>query len=186
MPCIDPAPVARCLAWGLVLATGLLGACRHAAPPALPQPPAAPVATAPGTASPPPRLPGQATAPAAPPAAPPRALAPMRPARHWDDFRRLAAERIVDANPAGSYLGPVPEPLLAIPVLEVELHADGSVRRIQVTRRPTQALDTVQLAIDAVQRAAPFAPVGHLPRPWKFTEVFLFDEQRRFKPRSLD
>ena len=44
----------------------------------------------------------------------------------------------------------------------------------------------MQLAIDAVRRAAPFPPVGHLPRPWKYTEVFLFDDNRRFKPRSLD
>jgi len=109
-----------------------------------------------------------------------------RPARHWDDYRRQAALRVVAVNVASTYAGPVPEPLLAIPVLEVELNGDGSVRRIQVLRRPTQALDTVQLAIDAVQRAAPFGPVSHLPRPWKFSETFLFDEQRRFKPRSLD
>jgi hypothetical protein len=90
------------------------------------------------------------------------------------------------ANPDGSYDGPVPEPLLAIPVLEIELDADGGVRRIQVLRQPGQALDTVQLAIAAVRRAAPFGPVSQLPRPWKFTETFLFDGQRRFKPRSLD
>ncbi len=109
-----------------------------------------------------------------------------RAARHWDDYRLQAAQRIVAANPLGSHVGPVSEPLLAIPVLEIELNADGSVRRILVLRRPTQAPDTVQLAIDAVHRAAPFAPVGALPRPWKFAEVFLFDEHRRFKPRSLD
>ena len=89
-------------------------------------------------------------------------------------------------NPEAIYLGPVPEPLLAIPVLEIELNADGSVRRIQVLRRPGQAVDTVQLAMAAVQRAAPFGPVAHLPRPWRFTETFLFDAQRRFKPRTLD
>jgi protein TonB len=44
----------------------------------------------------------------------------------------------------------------------------------------------VQLAINAVRRAAPFPSVGHLPKPWRFTEVFLFDERRRFKPRTLD
>jgi len=25
-----------------------------------------------------------------------------------------------------------------------------------------------------------------LPRPWRFAEVFLFDDQRRFKPRTLE
>jgi len=94
------------------------------------------------------------------------------PFRNWDEFRVHAGRRLVQANPNGTYTGAVPEPLLAIPVLEVELNADGSVR--------------VQLAIDAVQRAAPFGAVGHLPRPWRFTETFLFDNERRFKPRTLD
>ncbi len=83
-------------------------------------------------------------------------------------------------------MGVPPEPLLAIPVLEVELNGDGSVRRVSVMRQPSQAKDTVQLAINAVQRAAPYGDVSHLPRPWRFTETFLFDDQRRFKPRTLD
>jgi len=44
----------------------------------------------------------------------------------------------------------------------------------------------VELAMAAVRRAAPFGSVSHLPRPWKFTEVFLFDDDRKFKPRTLD
>jgi hypothetical protein len=111
--------------------------------------------------------------------------APSAPRSH-DELRLQAARRLVQANPARSYTGVVPEPLLAIPVLEVELHADGSVRRIDVLRRPSQAFDTVQLAIDAVHRAAPFGDVSRLPKPWKFSEVFLFDDDRRFKPRTLD
>ena len=107
-------------------------------------------------------------------------------ARDWDSYRLQAAQRLVEANPDRTYLGEVPEPLLAIPVLEIELDGDGRVLRVNVLRHPKQALDTVQLAIDAVKRAAPFGPVAHLPRPWKFTEVFLFDDQRRFKPRALD
>ena len=93
---------------------------------------------------------------------------------------------MVDASPGGSYLGPVSEPLLAIPVLEIDLDRTGRVLDIRVRRMPTQARDTVQLAIDAVRRAAPYGDMSHLPRPWKFTEVFLFDDQRRFKPRTLD
>ena len=111
---------------------------------------------------------------------------PLPPARSWDEYRRRAAERLVAANPDRSYLGPVSQPLLAIPVLEVELEHDGRVRQIHVRRVPSQAKDTTQLAIDAVRRAAPFGDVSHLPRPWAFTEVFLFDDERRFKPRTLD
>ncbi|EHR71148.1 hypothetical protein BurJ1DRAFT_2310 [Burkholderiales bacterium JOSHI_001] len=118
----------------------------------------------------------------------PTPAAPARAAttRNWDEWQRQAAQRIVQANPNGSYMGDVKQPLLAIPVLEVELHGDGSIRNIVVSRRPGQAPETLQMAIDAVRRAEPFAPVSHLPRPWKYTEVFLFNDQRRFKPRTLD
>lgn len=97
-----------------------------------------------------------------------------------------AARRLMQANPDITYSGPAPQTLLAIPVLEVEFNADGSVRRVQVVRQPGQARDTVQVAIDAIHRAAPFGAMGRLPLPWKWTAVFLFDDARRFKPRELD
>jgi hypothetical protein len=107
-------------------------------------------------------------------------------ARAWDDYKVQVGRRLVAANPNGTYTGAVPEPLLAIPVLEVELNGDGSVRRVHVQRHPSQAGDTVQLAVNAVHRAAPFGEVSHLPKPWRFSEAFLFRDDRRFKPRSLD
>jgi hypothetical protein len=106
--------------------------------------------------------------------------------RAWDDYKVQVGHRLVAANPNATYTGVVPEPLLAIPVLEVELNGDGSVRRVLVQRHPSQASDTVQLAVNAVHRAAPFGDVSHLPRPWRFSEAFLFRDDRRFKPRSLD
>ena len=141
--------------------------------------PAAPNPAATGTLSARPVGPAAAVPPAPP-------LPPPRRARSWAEFKLFAAQRMVAANKSITNGGAVPDPLLAIPVLEVELNADGSVRRITVSRKPTQAEDTVQMAIDAVRRAAPFGDVSHLPRPWKFTEVFLFDDDRRFKPRTLD
>jgi hypothetical protein len=103
-----------------------------------------------------------------------------------DEYRLQVAARLMAANPDITYTTPAPEPLLAIPVLEIEVNGDGSVHAIRVVRTPSQAEDTVQIAIDAVHRAAPFGDATHLPRPWKFTEVFLFDDERRFKPRVLD
>ena len=107
-------------------------------------------------------------------------------ARNWNELRLHAARRLMAANPGLTYEGRPPDPLLAIPVLEVELNADGSIRRIEVLRHPRQAKDTTQIAIDAMRRAAPFGDVSRLPRPWKFTETFLFDDDRKFKPRTLD
>ncbi|UUX97091.1 hypothetical protein [Aquabacterium sp. J223] len=126
-----------------------------------------------------------AVVPPAPVAPAPAAMPAPVAARTWKDFRRQAALRLVQANPNITYTGAPPDPLLAIPVLEVELNADGSVRRIEVMRHPRQAKDTTQMAIDAVRRAAPYGDMRHLPRPWKFAEVFLFDDDRRFKPRTL-
>jgi hypothetical protein len=100
--------------------------------------------------------------------------------------RAQAARRLVAANPSITYTGAVPDPLLAIPVLEIELNSDGSIRRVDVMRAPRQATDTVQIAIDAVHRAAPFGDISRLPKPWKFTETFLFNDDRKFKPRTLD
>ncbi|KNZ31505.1 MAG: hypothetical protein AD742_15975 [Methylibium sp. NZG] len=138
------------------------------------------------TTAPPP--PVQSAAPAAAP--PPVAAAGRLPApaavRNWNDLRMQAARRMMAANPGIVYEGAVPDPLLAIPVLEIELNADGSVRHIDVMRVPRQAKDTVQIAIDAVRRAAPFGDVSRLPKPWKFSETFLFNDDRKFKPRTLD
>ncbi len=174
---VDRLPVARrpgaAFAWlRMTTVAGALAGCAAPLPPHLPAPPAPPLRD------------GSRPAPAVAPAVPvmPAPLA----ARNWAEYRQQAAHRLVAANPSGSYLGEVPETLLAIPVLEIELNADGSVRRIDVLRHPKQARDTTQLAIDAVHRAAPFGNVSRLPRPWKFAETFLFNDARQFKPRSLD
>jgi hypothetical protein len=113
-------------------------------------------------------------------------LPPIETVRTWEQFRLQAARRIVAANPGNTYMSTPPDILLAIPVLEAELNADGSIRRIEVLRYPGQAKDTTQIAIDALRRAAPFGDVSRLPKPWRYTETFLFDDARRFKPRTLD
>ncbi|AKJ28739.1 hypothetical protein [Caldimonas brevitalea] len=106
--------------------------------------------------------------------------------RSWDQYRERAGQRIAQVNADRVYLDTPPDILLAIPVLEIDLNADGSIRRINVLRYPRQARDTTQLAIDAVKRAAPFGDVSNLPKPWRFAETFLYRDDRKFKPRSLD
>lgn len=127
-------------------------------------------------------------APAAAPAKKPDAtIVGVQPIiRTAAELRRHAAQRLVAANPGKVYLGKPPDPLLAIPVLEIELLPDGHIRHIEVLRRPSQAQDTIQLAIDAVKRAAPFGDLRHMHEARRFTETFLFDDDRRFKPRTLD
>jgi hypothetical protein len=153
----------------LFLVVGLVGCGSKPTAPAptaapAPAPTAAP-ATAPGSSS---RLP------------------PPTPSKNWNEFKLQAAKRMVAANPNGTYTGKPQQMLLAIPVLEVELNADGSIKNIDIMRRPSQAPETTQMAIDAVRRAGPFGDVSKLPRPWKFAEAFLFNDDKRFKPRTLD
>ena len=176
MHCIEPSVrSALSLRWCLMVA--LLAGCSSPMPP---------ISSAPAPAQ---RAgsPAQSPAPTGVTASSRSVLpAPIGNARNWDEYRLLAAQRIVDANPATAHTGVVIEPLLAIPVLEIELNGNGSVRAIKVMREPSQAKDTTQIAIDAVRRAAPFGDVSRLPKPWRFNEVFLFGDDRRFKPRSLD
>jgi len=179
----------------LAAAAVVLAGCGNPPPVAPPaRPPAAP-APGPVLTLPPrpsePSVPSPSAAPPAPSAAAARApryvkLPPPQSARSWDEFKLVAARRLVDAHPDTSYMGVPPEPLLGIPVLEVELNADGSVRFVKVLREPREAKETIQMAVDAVRRAAPYGDVSRLSRPWKFVEVFLFDDEHRFKPATLD
>jgi len=157
-----PGRLRRVAAW---LGLCALSACQSPAPQAL-------------------RAPSPAPAPA--PRVTPAPAPYLRPARTVDEYQRQIAARLMAANPKITYTAPAPSVLLAIPVLELEVNADGSVRHIGVMRTPTQATDTIQIAMEAIRRAAPFGDVTQVPRPWKFTEVFLFDDDRHFKPRILD
>lgn len=120
-----------------------------------------------------------------PPAKEPAAAVPAAKARNWDDYRLTAAHRIVQANVADSFSGPLPQRLQSIPVLQVQLNRDGSVRRIEVLRTPKFAPQTVKLAMAAVHQAAPFGSVAHLPQPWQFNETFLYNDDLKFQLRSL-
>ena len=192
-------PQRRPLLGALGALAGLIAGCASQAPP--PARPAA-TATAPAPAAPAVRpVAPLAAAPAvgAPAPAPsalaagvnlgPRVALPAAPAvRNWDDFKKMAGRRMVSASPQGSYMGKPPPILFGIPILETELNADGTVRSISITRPPAnpEAANTVDHAMEAIRRGAPYGDMSRLPKPWKWTEVFLFNEQRQFKPRSLE
>lgn len=185
-------------------AVALLAGCAPA--PVLPTAPASstlPVAVPPdpaippvgGSISPPVDVP-DANAPAEPPPVAERGPIPATPRyvklppppalRSEAALRIQLAQRLIAAHPDTSYTGPAPERLLAIPVLEIDLNADGTVRDITVLRKPSTGSQATALAIAAVRRAAPYGDVSRLPKPWRVVETFLFDDDLRFKPRTLD
>lgn len=103
----------------------------------------------------------------------------------WEAYETQAAQQIMDANQNDTYYGEPPVILASIPVLEIDLNGDGSVRHIKVVREPQNEPQTAQNAIDAVMRAAPFPDVTNLPKPWRFNETFLYDWALRFQLRAL-
>jgi hypothetical protein len=111
--------------------------------------------------------------------------APAGASRSWAEYKLHAARRIHDASAGETFTGPLPDPLQSIPVLQVHLNRDGSIHNIVVLRTPGQSPETVQMAMRAVRRAAPFEPVGHLPRPWQFNETFLYNASMKFQLRTL-
>ncbi len=116
-------------------------------------------------------------------ARPPRTHA--GPARSWDEYKLRVAQRIMETSPGETFGGILPDPLQSIPVLQIHLNRDGSLRNIAVLRVPRQSPQTLDMAIRAIRRAAPFEPVGHLPRPWQFSETFLYNDDLKFQLRTL-
>lgn len=192
MPCIDSArphrrvvpPTLALMAAGLAALT--IAGCGTGTPTSPVSSSSSSSASAVTLATPPPPAPPAPDAAASPAAPRVMRLPPPGPVHSAAELKLQAARRMVAAHPDTSYMSTPPEPLLGIPVLEVELNSDGSVRHIKVIREPREAKQTIQLAIDIVRHAAPYGDVSRLPKPWKFVEVFLFDDALRFKPASLD
>jgi hypothetical protein len=169
VPTRSPGRLRALAAW---LGLCAISACQSPAPP--------PAARAPAPA---PRV---TPAPAHVPVPAPAPAPYTRPARTAKEYKRQMGLRLVAANPGITYMKRAPDVLMGIPILEVEVNADGSVRHISVVRTPEEARETVKVAIDAVKRAAPFGDASQVPRPWKFLQVFLFDYDGHFKPKDLD
>lgn len=162
---------------GLAGLLAVLAGCTSRPLPSDAPPPAAgpaPAAPMPAPAAPVARAPVPATAPAA-----------QAPARSWDEYKVRAARRIMQTSAGETFTGPIPERLQSIPVVQVELNRDGSVRNVTVLRVPKFSPQTLQMAMNAVRRAGPFEPVGHLPRPWQYSETFLYNDDLKFQIRSL-
>lgn len=183
MHCIESvaAPKRASAAWALALVLGLAAtlpaAAQNTAKPESSAAPKAPAAQKPP--APPKAQPAQKPAPAA--------KAPAV-ARNIEEFKKMAARRMVDANPAVTYKGKPQQMLFGIPILEIELNDDATVKNISVVRPPANesAAGTVDIAMEAIRKAAPYGDISRLPKPVKWTEVFLFNDKKQFKPRSLE
>ena len=138
-----------------------------------------------------PQPPAQPMPVPAPPApvqlpSPPVASVPSIPfARDLQAYRQQVGRKINEANGHMTFGGKLPDPMASIPVIEITLNADGSIKELDVRRAPRFLPQTAQMAMDAIRRAAPFGPISNLPQPWVFNETFLFNDDLKFQLLSL-
>jgi hypothetical protein len=154
----------------------VLASC--ASPPAPQQAPApapAPVAKAP--------VPAPVPAPIA--KAPVPSVASLPQVANITEYRRRAAKLIMEANAASVAKGALPEQLYGIPVVQVQLNADGSIKNLDFMRQSKVGPETNNLALQAIRRVGNFGPIGNLPQPWQFNETFLYNDSMKFQLRTI-
>ncbi|MGA8515650.1 MAG: hypothetical protein WB821_12880 [Burkholderiaceae bacterium] len=155
--------------------------CAIKPPPPRPSPPPPPVAAA----LPPP----VAYVPPPPVYVPPPPAAPvvysMPLVNNMAEYRRRAARLIMEANAGTVAAGKLQDPLRGIPVVSLQLNADGSIRNLDFLRQSQVAPETNNLAIQAIRRVANFGPIHNLPGPWQFNETFLYNDSLKFQLRTV-
>lgn len=141
------------------------------APAPVPVPAPAPVVTAPR--------------PAVVPQAAPPAVSGLPAVRTWAEYRRRAAQMIMAANSSAVASGKLQDPLYGIPVVQIQLNPDGTIRNLDFMRQSKVGPETNNLALQAVRRITSFGPVSNLPGPWQFNETFLYNDALKFQLRTI-
>ncbi len=152
-----------------------------------PLPPHKPAALPPPVSVPAPPPPPPLPPPAPPPVyvPPPPVVYSMPLVNSMAEYRRRAARLIMEANAGTVAAGKLQDPLYGIPVVTIELNADGSVRNLSFLRQSQVGPESNNLAIQAVRRVANFGPVHNLPGPWQFNETFLYNDALKFQLRTV-
>ena len=105
------------------------------------------------------------------------------------EYRQEFARLLHAANPGLVYDGPPPNPVRGVIVMRAEVDVLGEMRRLELFRGPGHAPWLEQLVAQTVRQAEPFPrPSMKLlngARSVAFTETWLFDDEGRFRLRSL-
>ena len=110
---------------------------------------------------------------------------PDTPAEAW---KMQFAQALHEHQPGKIFEGIPPNPLYAIIVLEIELDAKGGLRSVRNMRAPAHGAKERDAAIASVRAGGPYpAPPRVMLKNGvaKFTETWLFDNQRKFRLRSI-
>jgi hypothetical protein len=163
-------PRARFVQFAWVAAAVTLAGCANKPlPPHIPAP--APATTAPRPAT-------------VPQAAPP-AVSGLPAVRTWAEYRRRAAQMIMAANASSVAAGKLQDPLYGIPVVQIQLNPDGTIRNLDFMRQSKVGPETNNLALQAIRRITSFGSVSNLPGPWQFNETFLYNDGLKFQLRTI-
>jgi hypothetical protein len=172
--CVDVTPRSRLVQFAFVAAAVTLAGCASKPlPPHTPAPvPApAPVVTAPR--------------PAVVPQAAPPVVSGLPAVRTWAEYRRRAAQMIMAANASSVAVGKLQDPLYGIPVVQIQLNPDGTIRNLDFMRQSKVGPETNNLALQAIRRITSFGSVSNLPGPWQFNETFLYNDGLKFQLRTI-
>jgi hypothetical protein len=101
------------------------------------------------------------------------------------EYRRRAARLIMEANAGNVAAGKLQDPLYGIPVVSIQLNADGTIRTLDFLRQSQVGPETNNLALQAIRRVATFGPIHNLPGPWQFSETFLYNDGFKFQLRTI-
>lgn len=113
-----------------------------------------------------------------------RQPAPSSPAQAAQQ-RLAAAQHLYRLNQHRIYHGMLPPMLYAIGVLEVDLHANGQVRRLNWLRAPKHAPEVIREIERTVRAAAPFPVSARTQGRIHFTDTWLWDKSGRFQLDTL-
>jgi hypothetical protein len=167
-------PRARLVQFALVAAAITLAGCASKPlPPHTPAPAPAPAPTA------------TAPRPAVVPQAAPPVVSGLPAVRTWAEYRRRAAQMIMAANSGAVSSGKLQDPLYGIPVVQIQLNPDGTIRNLDFMRQSKVGPETNNLALQAIRRITSFGPVSNLPGPWQFNETFLYNDALKFQLRTI-
>ena len=100
------------------------------------------------------------------------------------EYRRDAANHLYQPNRPRIYPGKLPPLLQAVGVMQVELDAQGQIRRFEWMRAPRHVPDVMAEIERTVRAAAPFPAPKRLGRV-TYTDTWLWDQSGRFQLDTL-
>ena len=100
------------------------------------------------------------------------------------EYRQSAARHLYARNSERIYSGKLPPVLYAIGVIQLDLDAQGRIKRLHWVRAPQHAPEVVAEIERTVRAAAPF-PAPEKIGTVKYTETWLWDKSGKFQLDTL-